>query len=81
MVSTQSLEKTYELGNIKVAVLKNINLEIQRAKFVFICGPSGPGKTTLNIISGVDRPTKGKINRCREDLTEKNGDFLADWKP
>ncbi len=34
MVSTQALEKTYELGNIKVTVLKDINLEIPRAKFV-----------------------------------------------
>jgi putative ABC transport system ATP-binding protein len=81
MVSTQALEKTYELGNIKVTVLKNINLEIPRAKFVVICGPSGSGKTTLlNIISGVDRPTKGKIIVAEQDLTEKDEDFLADFR-
>jgi putative ABC transport system ATP-binding protein len=81
MVSTQSLEKTYELGNIKVTVLKDINLEIPMAKFVVICGPSGSGKTTLlNIISGIDRPTKGKIIVSEQDLTEKDEDFLADFR-
>ena len=81
MVSTQSLEKTYELGNIKVAVLKNINLEIPMAKFAVICGPSGSGKTTLlNIISRIDRPTKEKIIVSEQDLTEKDEDFLADFR-
>jgi putative ABC transport system ATP-binding protein len=81
MVSTLALEKTYELGNSKVTVLKDINLEIPQAKFVVICGPSGSGKTTLlNIISGVDRPTKGKIIVAEQDLTEKDEDFLADFR-
>jgi putative ABC transport system ATP-binding protein len=81
IVSIQALEKTYELGNINVTVLKDINLEIPRAKFVVICGPSGSGKTTLlNIISGVDRPTKGKIIVAEQDLTEKDEDFLADFR-
>src|ERR1700690_1746287 len=81
MVSTLALEKTYELGNSKVTVLKDINLEIPQAKFVVICGPSGSGKTTLlNIISGIDRPTKGKIIVAEQDLTEKDEDFLADFR-
>jgi putative ABC transport system ATP-binding protein len=81
MVSAQSLEKTYELVNIKVTVLKDINLEIPIAKFVVICGPSGSGKTTLlNIISGIDRPSKGKIIVSAQDLTEKDEDFLADFR-
>ncbi len=81
MVSTLALEKTYEVGGAKVAVLKKINMEIPRAKFVVICGPSGSGKTTLlNIISGVDRPTKGRIVVAELDLTDKDEDFLADFR-
>jgi putative ABC transport system ATP-binding protein len=81
MVTTQALEKTYELGNGKISVLKDINLEIPRAKFVVICGPSGSGKTTLlNIIGGIDTPTKGKIIVAEQDLTVQDEDFLSDFR-
>jgi len=81
MVNAQALEKTYELGTSKISVLKDINLEIQPAKFVVICGPSGSGKTTLlNIIGGIDRPTKGKIIVGEKDLTVQDEDFLSDFR-
>lgn len=81
MVSTQALEKVYEVGNSKIQVLKDITLQIPRAKFVVLCGPSGSGKTTLlNIIGGIDRPTKGKIIVAGEDLTEQDEDFLSDFR-
>jgi putative ABC transport system ATP-binding protein len=81
MVITKALEKTYDLGTIKVRVLKNINIEISKAKFAVVCGESGSGKTTLlNIISGVDRPTKGQIIVAGEDLTGKDEDFLSDFR-
>jgi putative ABC transport system ATP-binding protein len=81
MVSTQALEKVYEVGTTKIKVLKDITLQIPRAKFVVLCGPSGSGKTTLlNIIGGIDRPTKGKIIVAGEDLTEQDEDFLSDFR-
>lgn len=81
MVSTQALEKTYEVGNSKITVLKDINLQIPKAKFVVLCGPSGSGKTTLlNIIGGIDRPTTGKIVVAEQDLTVQDEDFLSDFR-
>jgi putative ABC transport system ATP-binding protein len=81
MVVTSALEKTYDLSNSKVRVLKDINIEIPKAKFVVLCGASGSGKTTLlNLISGIDRPTKGKIVVNGEDLTDKDEDFLSDFR-
>jgi putative ABC transport system ATP-binding protein len=81
MVITKALEKTYKVGTGKVEVLKDISIEIPKAKFVVLCGPSGSGKTTLlNIISGIDRPTKGQIIVADQDLTEKDEDFLSDFR-
>ena len=81
MVSTQALEKTYEVGNSKLTVLKDINLQIPKAKFAVLCGPSGSGKTTLlNLIGGIDRPTKGKIVVAGQDLTMQDEDFLSDFR-
>ena len=81
MVTTQGLEKIYEVGTSKILVLKDINLEIPRAKFVVICGASGSGKTTLlNIVGGIDRLTKGKIIVAEQDLTNQDEDFLSDFR-
>jgi len=81
MVSTQALEKEYEVGDGKLVVLKDITLQIPKAKFVVLCGPSGSSKTTLlNIIGGIDRPTKGKIVVADQDLTVQNEDFLSDFR-
>jgi putative ABC transport system ATP-binding protein len=81
MVSAQDLEKVYQIGNSKLVVLKDINLQIPKAKFAVLCGPSGSGKTTLlNIIGGIDKPTKGKIIVSEQDLTEQNEDFLSDFR-
>ena len=81
MVITQGIRKDLQLGTSKLVVLKDINLEIPKAKFVVLCGPSGSGKTTLlNIIGGIDRPTKGKIIVAGQDLTEQDEDFLSDFR-
>jgi putative ABC transport system ATP-binding protein len=69
------------MGNAEVEVLKDVSLDVAAGEFVAISGPSGSGKTTLlNIISGIDRPTSGKIIVFGEDLTEKDEDFLADLR-
>jgi len=65
LVSTSDMSKSYimgEKGQIEVKALQNITLDIHKGEFTSIMGPSGSGKTTLlNIMSGLDRPTKGRI--------------------
>ena len=81
MVLIKAVEKTYKVGTGKVEVLKDISIDVPKAKFVVLCGPSGSGKTTLlNIISGIDRPTKGQIIVANQDLTDKNEDFISDFR-
>ena len=80
-VSAELLCKKYPMGEAEVEVLKNVNLSVAAGEFVAICGPSGAGKTTLlNIISGIDRPTSGKIVVFGEDLADKDEDFLAEFR-
>lgn len=60
---------------IKVQVLTDINLEIEKNSFNSIIGASGSGKSTLlNIIGTLDRPTAGEvmINGVRTDKMSKN---------
>ncbi len=81
VVYVHSLCKAYQLGETKVEVLKDVNLNVARGKFVAICGPSGSGKTTLlNIISGIDRPTSGEVIVLGQDLVVQDEDFLAEFR-
>jgi len=81
MVYTRDLNKFYQVDNGKIEVLKGINLEISKGKFIALCGPSGSGKTTLlNIIGGIDRPSCGEITVANQDLTNQDEDFLADFR-
>jgi putative ABC transport system ATP-binding protein len=81
VVATHSLNKAYPLGDAEVEVLRDVTLNVARGEFVAICGPSGSGKTTLlNLISGIDKPTSGKILVLDQDLAVQDEDFLADFR-
>jgi putative ABC transport system ATP-binding protein len=81
VVSTNSLCKAYQVADVEVKVLKDVNLNVARGEFVAIYGPSGAGKTTLlNIISGIDKLTSGKVVVLGQDLTIQDEDFLAEFR-
>jgi putative ABC transport system ATP-binding protein len=76
-----SLGKIYKIGVTEVEVLRDVNFRNKKGEFTVISGPSGSGKTTfLNIMSGIDKPTSGKITVFDEDLTVKDEDFLARFR-
>ncbi len=57
-----NLKKYYQMGEVTVKALREINLEIYNGEFLVVLGPSGSGKSTLlNIIGGLDTPTEGNI--------------------
>jgi len=61
------LRKVYVVGDTKVEVLKDIDLNVGRGEFATISGASGSGKTTiLNII------------RHRQTNEWKSGDFWTE---
>ena len=53
-----------------VTAVDDLNLEIPDGSLVGLLGPSGCGKsTTLNLISGLEKPTEGRIFFGEEDVT------------
>jgi len=81
VVLVSLLCKTYQIGDIEIEALKNVNLKAGKGEFVVISGSSGAGKTTLlNIIGGIDKPTSGKIVVFEHDLSVEDEDSLADFR-
>lgn len=62
MIILENIVKTFTDGDKNLEILKNVSIQIETGKKVAIIGPSGSGKTTLlSIISGLDKPTSGKV--------------------
>ena len=58
-------------SNDEVVAVSNFNFEIPDGKLIGLLGPSGCGKsTTLYMLSGLQKPTSGKIFFGEDDVTE-----------
>ena len=74
-VTLQNLTKKYPSRNKKqpqdVIAVNDFSFEIPDGKLIGLLGPSGCGKsTTLNLLSGLQRPTSGKIYFGEDDVTD-----------
>lgn len=78
MIKIQDMSKTYQLGEIQVPALKQVNLTIEEGEFTSIMGPSGSGKSTLmNILGCLDRPTEGLYYLDNVRVDQMTDDELA----
>jgi putative ABC transport system ATP-binding protein len=72
-VILERVRKIYHMGQVEVAALNEVTLEVPKGKLVVILGPSGSGKTTLlNIIGGLDSPTSGRVVLGGIDISHFN---------
>jgi len=78
IIRMEELSKIYDAGEIQVAALKAIDLNIHKGEFIAIMGASGSGKSTLmNIIGCLDRPTEGRYYLEGVDVAEKSDNELS----
>ena len=81
VIVTEGVTRVYSGDGVPVHALRGVDLTIERGEFAALVGPSGSGKTTfLNIISGLDTPTDGKVWLNGKLLSRMNGNALSDFR-
>lgn len=62
MITAENLHRSYTIGKKQVEVLHGLSLHIAKGERVFLCGPSGAGKTTLMYtLAGLEAPQQGRV--------------------
>ena len=81
VIRTENVVKEYTDEGVPVRAVRGIDLTIRGGEFTALIGPSGSGKTTfLNVISGLDEVSSGKVWLRGELLSEMSGRELSDFR-
>ncbi|HVY79035.1 MAG TPA: ABC transporter ATP-binding protein [Solirubrobacterales bacterium] len=81
LIELSGVARRYDMGEVTVTALEEVDLKVERGEFVVVLGPSGSGKTTLlNIIGALDSPTEGKIRIQGEDITRASRAELFEFR-
>ena len=78
IIETIDITKVYGMGDISVAALNGVSVQIAAGEFVAIMGPSGSGKSTLmHILGCLSQPSTGKYILDGEDISSLDKVQLA----
>ncbi len=78
IIEAKQVTKTYTVDHREIHVLDDVSLSVSESEFLVVEGSSGSGKTTLlSLLSGLDKPTSGRVFLQEKDITDKSEDDLA----
>jgi putative ABC transport system ATP-binding protein len=81
LIELSQVDKAYQTPAGAVYALKGLDLSVQSGEFVAVVGKSGAGKSTLiNMVTGIDQPTSGKVRVGSHTVHQMNEDQIAAWR-
>ena len=77
----RGLAKVYHMGEVDVHALRGVDLDLRESELIVLLGPSGSGKSTfLNILGGLDVPSRGRVVYRGRDLTSADEADLTEYR-
>src|SRR5262245_18583787 len=81
LVQVERLTRVIDARAQKRTILDDLTFTATARSLFAINGPSGSGKSTLlNMLTGIDRPTSGRVVFAGEELRARREDALARWR-
>ena len=81
IISVRDLYKIFKIGDTEVYALNGLNFDIYQGEFIAIVGTSGSGKSTcLNMLAGLEKPSKGSITITGESIEKMNEKQLVAFR-
>lgn len=78
LIELKDITKIYRIGDITLAALNGVSLQINKGEYVALMGPSGSGKSTLmNILGCLDTPSSGVYLLNDKYVSERSERELA----
>ena len=80
-IKVEHVAKDFPVGDTKVRVLHDINVDVKSGELTYLVGESGSGKTTLiSIIAGILYPNEGTVNVFGTDIYRLNDTQLVKFR-
>ena len=78
LLTASHLNKTVQVGEQTLSIIKDVNVYINAGEFVVIMGKSGSGKSTLlGLLAALDYPDNGTVELAGQMLSSLDEDALA----
>ena len=73
MIKVENVSYVYSVGTpFETVALRDVNVTFEKGKITGLIGHTGSGKSTLvQLLNGLEKPSKGRILFCGEDIWER----------
>lgn len=81
ILEAEKVKKSFKIGNSISEIIRGVDFEVESGEYVIFFGPSGCGKSTmLNLCSGLEVPTEGKLLVRGENVSNYSSEQLAEFR-
>src|SRR5512144_281049 len=81
LVEIRDVDKSFKREAQTVDVYNGLTIDFEEGSFTALMGPSGSGQSTLlNLVAGLDKPTRGTVRVAGEEVSAMSAAQLAAWR-